>query len=456
MSATVVARLALVCALVAGLMPAFSQAEDSGPQWNRWAKPLAQEFTVVYRCRKLEDPNNPRDYICVGSPYIVRLPSGKLLASFELWLQKPNSGVEGGIDYPNHCMIYESTDDGNRWHQISTNSVTWASLFDVGEALYSIGVDPKSRNAIIVRSDDEGHHWSPPTVIAKGDYSCGATSVVVKDGMAYKSYLGPVNGEDYPKYGRAKLSGEVLLMGDTKQDLADSAAWRRSDPAFGPQASEVAALSRHAAPMPQMPVGTMEGNAFVAPDGRVNVLTRLNIDDQLATGLTARFRYDPQADNKNFQFVSLHAMQGGQNKFQVIFDERSSLYWACVTPVPDTQPHVSLWGEKGFRGSAGNTRRMLMLLYSADSWNWFEAGCVAVSRNPLEAFHYASLTPSGDDMLVLSRTSLGGAPYNNHDSNMITLHRVKDFRSLALDLRTDMNDSAAASERDAARTSNVR
>jgi len=35
-------------------------------------------------------------------------------------------------------------------------------------------------------------------------------------------------------------------------------------------------------------------------------------------------------------------------------------------------------------------------------------------------------------------------PYNNHDSNMITLHRVKDFRSLALDPKPDYSFSASA------------
>ena len=103
-----------------------------------------------------------------------------------------------------------------------------------------------------------------------------------------------------------------------------------------------------------------------------------------------------------------------------------------------------------------------MLSYSIDGLNWFQAGCVAMSRNPLESFHYASPVIAGNDLLVLSRSSIGVAnqyrdytwnsgiasgkaklPYNNHDSNMITLHRVKNFRSLALDLRPDFNATAS-------------
>jgi hypothetical protein len=34
----------------------------------------------------------------------------------------------------------------------------------------------------------------------------------------------------------------------------------------------------------------------------------------------------------------------------------------------------------------------------------------------------------GDDLVVMCRTSQGGL--NNHDTNLITLHRIRDFRHL--------------------------
>jgi hypothetical protein len=88
-----------------------------------------------------------------------------------------------------------------------------------------------------------------------------------------------------------------------------------------------------------------------------------------------------------------------------------------------------------------------------------------MSRNPLESFHYSSQVIVGDDLLVLSRSSIGAAnqyrdytwnsgaasgkaklPYNNHDSNMITSHRVTDFRSLALNLKPDFEATASSDE----------
>ena len=66
--------------------------------------------------------------MCVGTPDILQLPSGRLIASMELWLKRPTSGDEGGIDYPHHCKVKASDDGGKTWDLISTNGITWGSL----------------------------------------------------------------------------------------------------------------------------------------------------------------------------------------------------------------------------------------------------------------------------------------------------------------------------------------
>jgi len=53
---------------------------------------------------------------------------------------------------------------------------------------------------------------------------------------------------------------------------------------------------------------------------------------------------------------------------------------------------------------------------------------VSISPSSMESFSYASLLAHGDNLLVLSRTSRAGK--NQHDTNLITLHRVRDFRQL--------------------------
>jgi len=94
----------------------------------------------------------------------------------------------------------------------------------------------------------------------------------------------------------------------------------------------------------------------------------------------------------------------------------------------------------GFQGPPGNERRVLILMYSIDAPNWFQAGCVAMDRHPCNSFSYASQLIVGDDLLVLARTSRGDR--NQHDTNLITLHRVRGFRELALDLAPRLDDRA--------------
>lgn len=90
------------------------------------------------------------------------------------------------------------------------------------------------------------------------------------------------------------------------------------------------------------------------------------------------------------------------------------------------------------------------------SGNWFLEGNVIEIRGEL----YVLLRTRIDVQLTAGMTSAckleddgttmeyrfvqkAKLPYNNHDSNMITLHRVKNFRSLALDLKPDFESSAS-------------
>lgn len=59
------------------------------------AEPLAQEYVVVHKVR---DIDHPAKAVCVGTPDILQVPSGRLIASMELWLTRPTSSDEGGID----------------------------------------------------------------------------------------------------------------------------------------------------------------------------------------------------------------------------------------------------------------------------------------------------------------------------------------------------------------------
>ena len=413
------------------------------------AEPLAQNYVVVHKVRDLNDAAKA---VCVGTPDILQLPSGRLIASMELWLKRPSSSDEGGIDYPNHCKIKASDDGGATWQQISTNGITWGSLFYVKDALHMIGNDPHKRDIRVVRSSDEGRTWSKPvTLFDDSRYHGSATPVHVKDGFVYRAF------EDMDRG-----SASLVVAGDLSRDLLDPSAWRMSNKVEPPR--DTPSLSRGAATKKdgRDSVGNwfLEGNV-VEIRGELYVLLRTRIDVQLTAGLTSVCKLEDDGRTMKYRFVQFYPMPGGQNKFNIVFDKKSGLYWTCTACVPNTYQDPRPLANRGFAGNPGNTRRILILNYSVDGLNWFQAGCVAMSKNPLESFHYSSQAIVGDDLLVLSRSSLGAAnqyrnynwdsgvtsgkaklPYNNHDSNMITLHRVKNFRSLALDLMPDFTATA--------------
>jgi hypothetical protein len=379
------------------------------------SEPLAQHHSILYEVRTLPDPDA---WICVGSPDLIQLPSGRLVASMELWLKTPTDGREGGIDYPHHCKIKASDDGGETWSEIGSTGITWGSLFHANDVLYLLGNDPLDRSIRIARSRDDGATWEATVpLFSDSRYHGTASNVLIKDGKVFKAFEDQAN--DWASF---------VLVGDLSKDLADPAAWIMSPKVNAPQ--EVGAL---VPPGAAVDARWLEGN-IVDMRGELRVLLRTRIGNATVAGVAAVCDLTDDGTTLNYTFRQYHAMAGAQNKFKILYDAASDLFWTVSTLVPDPYQPIERLAAKGFKGPAANERRIAMLQYSYDGLNWFQAGCVAMSNNPLESFHYTSQLPVGDDLLVLSRTSTGGGRYNNHDTNRITLHRVKNFRNLALDL----------------------
>jgi hypothetical protein len=150
--------------------------------------------------------------------------------------------------------------------------------------------------------------------------------------------------------------------------------------------------------------------------------------------------FDLTDDGKtiDLKFAQFNPMPGGQLKYTVIWDDVSRLFWATSNLVADSQGAFDWWKKGEARGNywgyggGGNDRRFLFLHYSLDGLNWFPAGCVAQAAKISQSFMYARPVIDGDDLGIISRTSVD-AP-NQHDSDFATFHRVRDFRKLALNL----------------------
>lgn len=116
-------------------------------------------------------------------------------------------------------------------------------------------------------------------------------------------------------------------------------------------------------------------------------------------------------------------------------DPPSGLYWMLSNLATNSQNLVP-WDPEatGKRsGVLGDERRWLFLHYSLDCLNWISAGCVARWPTDLRrSFMYPSAVADGEDLVLLSRTSRDSG--NHHDADLCTVHRVRQFRSMAHNL----------------------
>ena len=119
---------------------------------------------------------------------------------------------------------------------------------------------------------------------------------------------------------------------------------------------------------------------------------------------------------------------GGQMRFHILYDEEMQLYWLLSTLAwdsmtrPERLPSNRVW-------TPNNERHVLALHFSKNMIDWRMAGVVTQGNSPSEARHYACMIFDGNDLLIGSRSGDHRAR-NAHDGNLITLHRVRDFRSL--------------------------
>ena len=384
---------------------------------------LAPEFTVV-----AESPDRRRHF--TGSPCLVADGPERLLCSWE-WFQ-PSPVTE---TIPNQLHIAASEDDGRTWRVLSRQDMTWPSLFKAGEALYLLGSRRMSREIVIQRSLDGGGSWTPESVLFEGRYHGAATNILLHNGHVYRAY------ETCPLEqpgGRGRSDWHSLVVaGNAGGDLLSPTNWRMSNHLPFPGVPDVLHRPRRE---PDYPRGVMEdcwieGNV-VCVDGELRNILRTCIDGYSTGSIAAVNRVHDGDTGLVCEFMQYSAMPGAQCKFHIVHDPSSNLFWTAANLQTCSWQDWNAFQARTQAGPPGNERRILALLYSLDAVNWLQAGVVAMSRKPLEAFSYASILPRGSDLLILSRTSLRGI--NQHDTNLVTLHRVPRFRELALDLTMDI------------------
>ena len=366
------------------------------------------------------------DSVFLYTPGIVEGFDGRLVVSVDYG--GPGTSVLDGSrsdfgDYKsgNQIRILLSDDNGKTWRETSARiPMMHEILFKAGKSLYMIG---HSGRLLITRSDDNGETWSEPSVLCpepRWHQSCAP--VDIHDGkitLVYEKWVS--DGHPWPGV------GPVLMQAKVDDDLTEASSWKFSD-LYNPDEDMEASRPSGIPLTDPGKAGILETNVirvydeknpFYDPSGKSVVLMMRASVGLPDIGVMMRGVEKPDGSlaveklTKNGREMYFAHIPGADLKFYVVYDPESRLYWLL---------HSQMDGRM-------NYRRRLALSYSPDLLKWTFAGLVAVGPADNAARHYASMIIRGDDLLIVSRSGDERAR-NSHDGNLVTFHRVKDFRDL--------------------------
>lgn len=381
-------------------------------------------------------PNKAEGYFM--APSLAKLPNGTLVAAAPLGLAYPDGGQS-----LRSLRFYRSTDGGSSWKQVSElpHDSCEPNLFVHQGRLYLL-ITPNQNNSKLERSnfprdgkwgvwvsvsDDEGVTWSPIKRVIEGPATPGQpapqhgtggqTAMLLREGRLYLSV-----SDNFERM--AAVSCRL------DQGILDPQAWKTSEMVEMPIPSElVHKLFKGASAM-----RVLEGNV-VEVSGRLLVIARAIINGGGTANMGAVFEIlDRLGEPLRLEFLQFYPIPGGQMKFYIQHDEQSALYW-MASNLPSNSTFLvanEAWSRAKKTNPWETDRRSLTLWYSVDSLNWFPAGWVARTQDWTQAFHYPVMLIDGEDLILVSRT--GRDSGNQHDVDMVTFHRVRRFRDLAVDL----------------------
>ena len=381
---------------------------------NPNVEPLAQDHSVALRV-----PNAEQYFF--HDPGMTRMDDGTLIVAAPQWQFMRFGGRQS-------TRIARSTDGGRTWDEVAELPYADAAPFVVDRSLFMFVQEKSHQDFQIVTSEDRGLTWSVPVTVLEAPVWNISTPMVNRPEAVYWAM-------DYSPEGR-RCYGKVMARLERGKPPMEPGSWSLSN--VVPEPALPDAMTRKLYAATQDTTQRLRSPLWLEPNtmevaGRIRVFTRCVIDRYASAHVAAVLDYDPEMHLLSFtQFAS---WPGGQCKFFVVHDQPSRTYWMLSNLVTNSQDLLG-WGDrwpKSQHGPSGNERRWLFLHYSIDCLNWFPAGCVA--RWPdsvVKSFMYPSAVIDGDDLVVMSRTSRDSG--DQHNADLVTIHRIRGFRDLAMDL----------------------
>lgn len=348
------------------------------------------------------------------NPNIHILPDGSYLALVTNTL------------YSRSTAIYRSTDKGKSWILYSTpTSMNFTRLFEHNGALYIMGTESDGE-LIICKSTDNGKTWTVPDATTRYGYinlpdgekgHQAPTTIAVWGGRIWRAM--ETNRDHLGSY---EKHYPFVISAPVNADLLDPDQWKCSN-IVGTEN-----FYKNGHTMYEL----IEGNVIVGPDDKLYNLLRCSSNTTSSWACLARVISSNIMEATNSDLVNL---PGGGKKFTVLYDEQSGLYWTLTNPADESENKQ--YKHNGVY-SAGITvdliRNRVSLYSSADLKNWtLRKENVLYNSDPFfHGFQYIDWKIDGNDIVFVSRTAIPeerGLPIRQHDANMMTFHRIKNFRN---------------------------
>ena len=401
-------------------------------------RPLARDFVIVYRS---PDPENIYTY----SPGLCRMPDGRLIATLDL-------GGPGAKDLPGpkgarlgkqlQCKVFTSDDRGRTWiHRVDLPTFH-ATPFLAGDSLYLLG---HAGDLNIARSDDGGETWSDTCKLTEGQIWTGhAHNVVHANGSVYIAMerytqgrinwfeLAPVLmrgrvGDDLTKVGNWTFAGELTFgeaVDPEKVNYLGIPFYRRGQPGWLEPNVVRFTDPDHVWCDPGGKTFHLWLRAHTNGTGYAAIAKVIEQGDQPGAGeMVTTLERAPSGETMVYV-----PCPGGHIKFNIQYDEKTQLYWLLSSQSTDSMVRRDRMSKDRFN-LPYDERHRLQLHFSKNCIDWCFAGLVAITDNPRQARHYATMIFDGDDLHILSRSGDDDAK-SAHDGDIITFHTVRNFRDL--------------------------
>lgn len=339
----------------------------------------------------------------IGSPSLCILPNGDYLACHDLF------GPASNEHQLAKGRLYRSTDKGATWkHLHDFNGFFWTALFVHRGNAFLLGLDKHHGRILIRRSSDSGTTWTPPAVLAEGQWHTAPVPVIEHKGRIWRAIEDAENGTKWGERYRARM-----MSAPSESDLMVAGNWTFSNP-----------LARDATWLGNDFAAWLEGNAVADPQG--NMFNILRVDNSKLPEKAAIVRIDPMGQSATFDPVKdIIDFPGGSKKFTIRKDPQGVGYWSLASIIT---------GDFNGGRRPASIRNTLALIHSKDLRVWETRSILLHHPDVVKhGFQYVDWQFEGKDIIAVCRTAWDdaeGGARNNHDANFMTFHRWKNFREL--------------------------